>query len=107
MSGRSDIKRLGEGSWHYAYLIDNKHLVLRIPKKVAYGEKVFFNRDQLTAEYGSTEAFYKTANQAKKGMCPERFHYFIDESLIYTVESYMGEHEEWKGRQRNNRSSTE
>ncbi|RDY70633.1 hypothetical protein DXT76_11950 [Halobacillus trueperi] len=90
LSGESDIKRLGEGSWHYAYLIESEQLVLRIPKKVAYDEAVAFNRDQLTAEYGSTKAFYKIANEAQKGMCPEHFHYFIDEDLTYTIESYVG-----------------
>ncbi|MYL70553.1 hypothetical protein GLW00_06820 [Halobacillus litoralis] len=91
LSGESDIKRLGEGSWHYAYLVERDQLVLRIPKKVAYEEAVVFNRDQLTAEYGATEAFYKAASQAQKGMCPEFFHYLINEDLTYTLESYMGE----------------
>ncbi|MYL49845.1 hypothetical protein GLV98_10120 [Halobacillus litoralis] len=90
LSRENDIQRLGEGSWHFAYLIEGEQLVLRIPKKVAYDQEVAFNREQLTAEYGSTKAFYQTANQAKKGMCPEHFHYFIDEDLTYTLESYMG-----------------
>ncbi|MBX0356824.1 hypothetical protein [Halobacillus sp. Nhm2S1] len=88
--GESDIKRLGEGAWHYAYLVEGDQLVLRIPKKFAYDQAVDFNRDQLTAEYGSTEAFYKIANQAEKGICPEYFRYFISEDLSYTVESYLG-----------------
>ncbi|GEN52635.1 hypothetical protein [Halobacillus faecis] len=90
LAGESDIKRLGEGAWHYAYLVEDDQLVLRIPKKFAYDQAVEFNRDQLSAEYGSTQAFYKIANQAQKGMCPEHFHYFIDEVLTYTIESYVG-----------------
>ncbi|WLR47311.1 hypothetical protein LC065_17615 [Halobacillus litoralis] len=90
LAGESDIKRLGEGAWHYAYLIESDQLVLRIPKKFAYDQAVDFNRDQLMAEYGSTEAFYKTANQAQKGMCPEHFNYFINEDLTYTIETYVG-----------------
>ncbi|WP_394218845.1 hypothetical protein [Halobacillus trueperi] len=90
LSSENEIQRLGEGSWHFAYLVEGEQLVLRIPKKVAYDEEVAFNREQLTAEYGSTKAFYQAANKAKKGMCPEHFHYFIDEDLTYTLETYMG-----------------
>ncbi|QHE52729.1 hypothetical protein [Pontibacillus sp. HMF3514] len=85
-----EINRLGEGAWHFAYLIDREQLVLRIPKKVAYDKEVVFNREELMVEYDGTKSFYKNANKAKKGICPEHFEYFIDEELTYTIESYVG-----------------
>ncbi len=91
ISDESEIKRLGEGAWHFAYLIDNDQLVLRIPKKIAYDKPVVFNQKELTAEYAATKAFYQYANRAKKGICPEQFNYSVNEELTYTIESYMGE----------------
>ncbi|RXY98426.1 hypothetical protein [Fictibacillus sp. S7] len=86
----SGIKKLGEGAWHFAYLIDKEQLVLRIPKKIAYDKKVVFNREEFIADYAATKAFYKQANRAKKGICPEHFEYFVNEELTYTIESYVG-----------------
>lgn len=91
ISDESEIKRLGEGAWHFAYLIDKEQLVLRIPKKIAYGKAVVFNRKELTAEYAATKAFYQYANRVKKGICPEQFNYFVNKELTYTIESYVGE----------------
>lgn len=90
VSDESDIKRLGEGAWHFAYLIDTEQLVLRIPKKIAYDKEVVFDHVELTMEYAGTKAFYKHANRAKKGICPEHFDYFVNEKLTYTIESYLG-----------------
>ena len=86
----SEISRLGEGAWHYAYLIEGEDLVLRIPKRIAYDKEVMFNQDELTADYAGTKAFYQHANSAKKGMCPEHYAYSVQEELTYTIESYVG-----------------
>ncbi len=90
LSDESQIKRLGEGAWHFAYLVEKDSLVLRIPKKVAYDQEVVFNRDELKTEYAGTKAFYSMANKAKKGICPEHFEYFVHDELTYTIESYLG-----------------
>ncbi|MBN8211161.1 hypothetical protein JI666_20795 [Bacillus sp. NTK071] len=90
ISSESEIKRLGEGAWHFAYMIDKEQLVLRIPKKVAYDKKVVFNREELITEYASTKTFYKQANKAKKGICPEHFEFFVNKELTYTIETYVG-----------------
>lgn len=90
IAGESEINRLGEGAWHFAYLIDTEQLVLRIPKKTAYDKEIVFNREELAAEYAATKAFYQHANKAKKGICPEHFEYFVSEELTYTIESYLG-----------------
>ncbi|PFA62799.1 hypothetical protein CN378_17295 [Bacillus sp. AFS015802] len=86
----SGITRLGEGAWHYAYLIEGEELVLRIPKKVAYEKEVVFNREELTADYAGTKAFYQHANRTGKGMCPKHYNYHISEEFTYTIESYVG-----------------
>ncbi|MBA2175958.1 hypothetical protein H0266_13755 [Halobacillus locisalis] len=85
------VQPLGEGAWHMAYLIEEKQLVLRIPKKIAYDKEVEFNPQELTAEYAATKAFYEHANRAKKGICPEYFDFYVSEELTYTIESYVGE----------------
>jgi hypothetical protein len=71
-------------------LIDKEKLVLRIPKKVAYDKEVVFNRNELIGEYSATKAFYKQANRAKMGICPEHYEYFVNEELTYTIESFVG-----------------
>ncbi|MGM7701819.1 hypothetical protein ACSVDE_08805 [Pseudalkalibacillus sp. Hm43] len=90
LSDKSQIHRLGEGAWHFAYLVEKDSLVLRIPKKTAYDQEVVFNRDELTTEFAGTKAFYEMANKAKKGICPEHFEYFVHDELTYTIESYLG-----------------
>lgn len=85
------VQPLGEGAWHMAYLIEEKQLVLRIPKEIAYDKEVEFNPHELTAEYTATKAFYEHANRAKKGICPEYFNFYVSEELTYTIESYVGE----------------
>ncbi|QHA90814.1 hypothetical protein [Bacillus sp. N1-1] len=90
LSDHSEIHLLGEGAWHFAFLIEKEQLVLRIPKKVAYEKEVTFQQKELTAEYAATKAFYTHANRAKEGICPEFFTFFVQEELTYTLESYLG-----------------
>ncbi|MGG1684337.1 hypothetical protein [Pseudalkalibacillus sp. NRS-1564] len=90
LSDDAGIKRLGEGAWHCAYLIEREGLVLRIPKKIAYEREVIYNRKELIAEYAATEAFYKHANKAKNDICPNYFKYSVNEELTYTLETYVG-----------------
>ena len=90
VSDPTEMKNLGEGAWHFAYLIEKDQLVLRIPKKTAYDKKVVFNHKELTAEYAATKAFYNHANRVKKGICPDHFEYFVNERFTYTIESYVG-----------------
>ncbi|PFG03521.1 hypothetical protein [Bacillus sp. es.034] len=86
----SEIKRLGEGAWHYAYLIEAEQLVLRIPKRIAYEKEVVFNRDELKADYAGTKAFYEHANRTGRGMCPSHYDFHVSEELTYTIETYVG-----------------
>jgi hypothetical protein len=90
ISSDSEITRLGEGAWHYAYLIEGEQLVLRIPKRVSYEKEVVFNQDELTADYAGTKAFYQQANRTGIRMCPEHYEYHVSEDLTYTIESYVG-----------------
>ena len=90
VSSDSEITRLGEGAWHYAYLIEREQLVLRVPKKIAYDKEVIFNKEELTADYGGTKEFYQHANKTGKGMCPTHYEYYVSEELTYTIESYVG-----------------
>ncbi|QTM98843.1 hypothetical protein ERJ70_05750 [Sediminibacillus dalangtanensis] len=87
----SGINRLGEGAWHFAYLIEEEQLVLRIPKKIAYEKEVLFNEKALREEYAATLAFYQHANKVKKGICPEHFKFRVKKDMTYTMESYMGD----------------
>ncbi|MCA0970620.1 hypothetical protein LCM20_08480 [Halobacillus litoralis] len=84
------VKPLGEGAWHKAYLIEKEQLVLRIPKAIAYDKKVDFDERELRAEYEGTEVFYDQANRAKPGICPGFFRYSVTPELTYTIESFMG-----------------
>ncbi|MCC5803630.1 hypothetical protein [Rossellomorea vietnamensis] len=90
ISSDSEITRLGEGAWHYAYLIEAEQLVLRIPKRIAYEKEVVFNQGELTADYAGTKVFYEHANRTGKGMCPAHYEYHVSEELTYTVETYVG-----------------
>ena len=59
---------IGEGAWHMAWKVtkEDEELVLRIPKKVAYGKPVLFDRDALTAEYSATKWYYESVNKKNK-----------------------------------------
>ncbi|WP_273852996.1 hypothetical protein [Guptibacillus spartinae] len=90
ISHQAEVSLLGEGAWHFAFLLEKEQLVLRIPKKIAYEKEVLFLQNELTAEYAATKAFYSHANRAKGGVCPEQFTFFVQEELTYTLESYLG-----------------
>lgn len=87
------ISKIGEGAWHEVYKIEKDFkddIVLRIKKKKAYGQIQEFDELDLTTEYESSKAYYQQANQCSSDICPSFFKYFIDEALIFTVESFMG-----------------
>lgn len=88
------ISKIGEGAWHNVYKIERNFeddIVLRIKKKKAYGQMQEYNELDLITEYESSKAYYQQANQCSSGICPSFFNYFIDETLVFTVESFMGE----------------
>ncbi|MCQ6268302.1 hypothetical protein M1K46_22140 [Fictibacillus sp. WQ 8-8] len=89
----SDYYFLGEGAWHAAYraVLSEGDYVIRIPKPVAYDRMVEYHEESLLAEYDGAEWYYRTANRAVKGICPEFYHYHVSRELTYTIESYMGE----------------
>jgi len=88
------ITKIGEGAWHNVYKMnrrDEEDLVIRIRKKVSYGQVQKYNEIDLTTEYESSKVYYQQANQSSFKICPRFFDYYFDESLIFTVESFMGE----------------
>lgn len=92
-SAKDHIMKIGEGAWHNVYKIERKHegeLVLRIRKKESYGQLQEYNEIDLITEYESSKAYYHQANQTSFHICPLFFDYILDESLVFTVESFMG-----------------
>lgn len=83
---------IGEGAWHMAWKVTKKdeELVLRIPKKVAYGKPVPFNQDALMAEYSATKWYYESVNQMVPGSAPALFKFHVTSKLTYTLESFGG-----------------
>lgn len=83
---------IGEGAWHIAWKVTkkDKELVLRIPKKVAYGKPVPFDQDTLTAEYSATKWYYESVNQMVPGGAPALFKFYVTPELTYTLESFGG-----------------
>jgi hypothetical protein len=65
-------------------------VVIRFPKSEAYGNKVVFDETAINAEYAGTKTYYTLANQVKPGMCPEFYHYHVEQNKTFTVESYAG-----------------
>ncbi|MFA9560504.1 hypothetical protein ACERII_24700 [Evansella sp. AB-rgal1] len=87
------INKVGEGAWHTVYKvggINDQDLVIRIKKKEAYGEIQPIDEYELKTEYESTRAYYQHANNSCRDICPNYFQYFIDEDIVFTVETYMG-----------------
>lgn len=74
-AGVKQASFLGEGAWHYAWQVckEEKILVLRIPKAIAYGKSVTFDEEALKAEYAGTELYYQSVNKAQKGAASEFF----------------------------------
>ena len=83
---------IGEGAWHIAWKVtkEDEELVLRIPKKVAYGKPVPFDQDALTAEYSATKWYYESVNQMVPGGAPVLFKFHVTPELTYTLESFGG-----------------
>lgn len=87
------ISKIGEGAWHVVYRIERqfeKDIVLRMKKKVAYGQLQEYKEEELITEYESTKAYYQYANQCSSNICPSYFDYYLDQSLVFTTESFMG-----------------
>lgn len=88
------VTKIGEGAWHSVYKIQRimeEDVVIRVKKKKAYGQLQEFDELELKSEYQSSKAYYELANQCSADICPSFFTYFIDESMVFTIESYMGE----------------
>lgn len=91
--GIKGISKIGEGAWHSVYKIEKimeDAIVIRIKKKKAYGQLQEFKELDLKTEYESSKAYYGLANQCSVNFCPSFFKYFLDESIVFTVESFMG-----------------
>ncbi|TWT14621.1 hypothetical protein FQV28_01205 [Planomicrobium sp. CPCC 101079] len=90
---QAEASFLGEGAWHHAWKINTGEqvLVLRIPKEIAYGKTVEFDKAALNAEYRGTALYYQTVNQAVRGAAPEYFRFYVSEELSYTLEAFAGE----------------
>ncbi|WP_261384386.1 hypothetical protein [Planococcus sp. CPCC 101016] len=91
-AGVKEAVFLGEGAWHYAWTAwkEGRKMVLRIPKEVTYGKPVLFNKAALKAEYGGTELYYRSVNQAVARAAPELFEFHVSASITYTLESFGG-----------------
>ncbi|RST59995.1 hypothetical protein D5F11_009885 [Siminovitchia terrae] len=93
LQSNTDFRLLGEGAWHEAYLVKlkgNHWLVIRFPKKQAYGKSVSFNWQEMFSEYSGNGLYYQQANAVMPGICPEEYEFYVDPELTYTIESYMG-----------------
>jgi hypothetical protein len=89
----TQVQYLGEGAWHQAFMVQlqsGSSVVIRFPKPEAYGKTIVFNENESYAEYAGTEAYYSLANRIKPGICPEFYHYHIEQDKTFTVESYAG-----------------
>ncbi|WP_391209671.1 hypothetical protein [Psychrobacillus sp. L4] len=87
------VSKIGEGAWHNVYKIERnleKDLVLRIRKKIAYGQLQAYKEIDLITEYESSKVYYQQANQCSFNICPSVFDYFLEESSVFTVECFMG-----------------
>lgn len=94
LQSKSEYELLGEGAWHKAYLVKSSkshNLVIRFPKKQAYGKIVLFDSQELLSEYSGNGFYYRQANMIMPGICPEEYDFHVDSELTYTVESYMGQ----------------
>ncbi|MEN1969554.1 hypothetical protein WMZ97_15940 [Lentibacillus sp. N15] len=94
LQSKADFQLLGEGAWHKAYLVHlpgNHPLVVRFPKKHAYGNPVPFNQQEMLAEYSGNGLYYRLANAVIPGICPKEYDYHVAPEFTYTIESYMGQ----------------
>ncbi|GGP10925.1 hypothetical protein [Oceanobacillus neutriphilus] len=90
---KEHISKIGEGSWHTVYRIERQgeeDLALRVKKKTAYGHLQEYQESELITEYESTKIYYHYANACNDNLCPSYFDYYLDPSLVFTIESFMG-----------------
>lgn len=90
---KEHISKIGEGSWHTVYRIERESeedLALRVKKKVAYGHLQEYQESELITEYESTKIYYHYADACYDNLCPSYFDYYLDPSLVFTIESFMG-----------------
>ncbi|MDZ5610770.1 hypothetical protein U2I54_28260, partial [Bacillus pseudomycoides] len=69
-----------------AYLVKlkgNHRLVIRFPKKQAYGKSVSFNWQEMFSEYSGNGLYYQQANAVMPGICPEEYEFHVDPELTY------------------------
>ncbi|MBL0385072.1 hypothetical protein JJB07_00310 [Tumebacillus sp. ITR2] len=88
-----DVKELGEGAWHIAYLLqlaDGRQMVLRFQKEESYCKPLRYDEKLFRSEYGAQQLYYAYANKVQPGVCPEDFFYHVSEHLTFTIESYAG-----------------
>jgi hypothetical protein len=89
----SDYALIGEGAWHHAYLVkrgDHPSLVVRLRKRMIYGEIEPFDPAVVHNDYAPVGLYYHLANACQPAICPPQYSYHIDQTLSCTVESYMG-----------------
>ncbi|MCU5500892.1 hypothetical protein [Bacillus wiedmannii] len=92
----NDLKEfihIGEGAWHEVYRMktfSNQDFVIRIKKEKAYNQLQTYTRENLITEYESSKTYYNQANKCIWRICPTEFNYFIDEEIVFNVESFMG-----------------
>ncbi len=87
------LLKIGEGAWHSVYRVtrlEDQDLVIRIKKNESYGELQPIDEQELITEYESTKAYYLHANNSYQDSCPTFYQYFIEEDLVFTVETFMG-----------------
>lgn len=92
-SGDLVYKKLGNGAWHNAYLVNltPPSLVVRLRKDIIYGRQAVFNRKTLHEDYAPVGLYYQQANVCHLGICPQIYHYHLQPNLTFTIETYLGE----------------
>lgn len=85
---------IGQGAWHDAYLVEwaeSRPLVIRLRKKIIYGEAEPFDAAELHSDYAQVGLYYTQANHCQAGICPIPYDYYVSPELSFTVEGYLGE----------------
>jgi hypothetical protein len=93
LKNRTAYRKIGAGAWHEAYLVYPRRgdkLVIRLRKKIIYGQERTFVEKELHEDYAPVGLFYRQANHCRPGSCPTLYDYHLDPDLTFTVESYMG-----------------
>jgi hypothetical protein len=90
---KNSYQKIGSGAWHDAYLVETvpgEPIVIRIRKKVIYGQLEVFEERKLSSSYAAVGLYYSQANQCYPGICPKFYKFHIDPALTFTLESYLG-----------------